>query len=133
MIWRRSTKQDLDFQALLATPCDFDLSGHWRAYYPTPNGEVLSGVQLEQYGAAIFGRMQCKFAAAAPLSIRGILLGVRLVANYWRPSRPGMGSGIFDLTLTTDGDMQLRGTSTWSGLDVCGEQTYEWRWEKNTA
>ena len=96
MNWR-ATKLNLDFDALLATPCDFDLSGHWRAYYPAPSGEVLSGVQLEQYGAAIFGRMQCKFAAATPLSIRGILLGERLVANYWRPDQQAMGSGILDL------------------------------------
>ena len=101
MWWKRKSEQ-LEFRALAATPNNgVDLSGHWTAYVQTRTSDVLWSVQLEQHGTAVYGWMQCKLAALHPLQIRGILVGTRLIANYWRPHKSHMGSGVIDLELTT--------------------------------
>ncbi len=131
-MWLLRKKQNLEFDALSATPSGVDLSGHWRAYELTPNGEVLSGVRLTQYGAAVFGQMQCKFAAAPPLVIRGIVLGERFIANYWRPHKQLMGSGLLELTVGDD-VTRLFGTGTWHSAANGEQEVYECRWVKNST
>ena len=132
MWWKRKSEQ-LEFQALAATPNnDVDLSGHWAAYQKTEKGDVLVGVQLEQHGTAVYGWMQCKFAAAHPLQIRGIVIGNRLIANYWRPHKDGMGSGVIDLTLKSGGQL-LVGSASWYNAEDSNEETYDFRWQRTAT
>lgn len=126
-------KQHLELRALDATPSGgVDLSGYWTAFCQQEQGEVTSYVRLEQHGTAVFGSMQCKFAAAHPLEIRGILLGDRLVANYWRPHESLMGSGMLDLRLA-DGGRELHGTGSWYNAETGAEQTTAFRFKRNAT
>jgi len=131
-MWFRRKKKNLDHAALAATPCDADLSGHWLAWDVTnAASRVLSGVNLEQHGTAVLGRMQCKFAAA-PLTIRGIVCDQRLIANFWRPDDYLMGSGMFDLVVDPESET-IEGTSKWYNTETgeCYEQN--WQWERDPA
>jgi hypothetical protein len=118
-LWLRLRRQrkmhELELDALSATPADGDrdVSGFWTAYQPTDMGDVVSRVRLSQHGKTVRGWMQCKFAAAHPLEIRGILTGDRLIASYWRPDRYMMGSGVLSLTLEPEGNV-LTGHATWN-------------------
>jgi len=107
-----------------------NLSGRWIAYWQPGDGEVVSEVQVQQHGTAVFGTMQCKFAAAHPITIRGILLGKRLLANYWRPHEEGMGSGVLDLRLTEDG-RRLDGIGSWHDAEAGSHESLLFRWEKS--
>lgn len=123
-------KKHLQRRALAATPSGgVDLSGYWTAYCPQEHGEVISLVRLEQHGTAVFGSMQCKFAVAPPLEIRGILLGDRLVANCWRPHEDGMGSGVMDLHLA-EGGRELHGTRSWYNAETGAEETTTFRLQR---
>jgi hypothetical protein len=126
--WKRKT--NLDSVALAITPCDIDVTGHWTARLLSPSGDILYGVRLEQHGTAVFGNMQCKFAYAAPCMIRGILLGDRFVANYWRPDEQLMGSGMFDMKVTADA-AAADGTSMWHSIGNEIPDTGQWHWKKN--
>ncbi len=130
LMWSKNTKRDLDQAALDVTPNDgVNLSGRWTACYRQGVGDVLSGVQVQQYGTAVFGTMQCKVAAAAPIKIRGIVVGERLIANYWRPHEEGMGSGMFDLRISQDG-RRLNGIGSWCDADTGTQKSFDYQWEK---
>lgn len=123
----------LELRALDATPSGgVDLSGCWTAFCQQEQGEVISYVRLEQHGTAVFGSMQCKFAAAHPLEIRGILLGDRLVANYWRPHESLMGSGLLDLRLA-DGRRELHGRGSWYNAETGAQEMMTFRLQKNAT
>ena len=131
-MWRLRKRRNVELEALAATPCRFDLTGHWSAYYAAVNGDVLWGVQLAQHGTAVFGWMQCKLASHAPLTIRGIVLDDRFIANYWRPHVDDMGSGVLDLLLSHNGNA-LHGDGTWHDAVTGEPESHVWRWEKNSA
>ena len=98
-MWFRRKKQNLDEAALLATPCEVDLSGRWIALDVTNiANRVLYGVGIEQYGTAVFATMQCKHASAAPLTVRGIVSDNHLIANFWRPDEYCLGSGMLNFS-----------------------------------
>jgi hypothetical protein len=120
----------MDFAALSATSCNVDLSGHWHALARQENGSNVSfGVQLDQYGIAVFGRMQCKFAADPPLKIRGIVHDQQLIANCWRSDGENVGSGVFTLAII-DAGHALLGKGTWNSTSNGFSETSEWRWER---
>jgi hypothetical protein len=128
-MWPWKQKPNMEVEALAATPCGIDLSGYWTAFCLSPTGEILFGVRIEQYGTAVFGHMQCKFAFAAPFVIRGIVLGDRLIANYWRPDKYLMGSGMFDMVVASD-TATVEGTSTWYSVGGDNPTTNQWRWQR---
>lgn len=126
-------RKHLELRALDATPEGaVDLSGFWTAFCPQDQGEVISYVRLEQHGTAVFGSMQCKFATTHPLEIRRILLGDRLVANYWRPHESLMGSGMLDLRLSAGG-RELHGTGSWYNAETGAEQTTTFRFKRSAT
>jgi hypothetical protein len=131
-MWPWKKKTNMDAAALAATPCNIDLTGHWTARLLSPSGDILFGVRLEQYGTAVFGTMQCKFAADAPCVIRGIVVGNRLIANHWRPDGYRMGSGMLDLTVAAD-SATAHGTSNWYSIGDEPPDTIEWTWQKNVG
>jgi hypothetical protein len=116
--------------ALSATPCSVNLTGHWHAFTRQDDGSSVSfGVQLEQYGTAVFGSMQCKFAADAPLIVRGIVHNQQLIANYWRADGQEIGSGMLTLAISENG-RALLGKGSWNYTSEGMSETYEWRWDR---
>jgi len=128
-MWLWQQKPNLEAAALAATPCGIDLSGLWTAFCASSTGEVLFGVRIEQYGTAIFGHMQCKFASAAPFVIRGIVLKEGLIANYWRPDKYLLGSGMLEMAIASDAET-IQGTSTWYSVGGGHPSIDQWRWQR---
>ena len=130
-MWRRQEKTNFDHVALASTPCDIDLSGRWTAGdFTHADNRVAHIVKIEQYGTAVFAKMQCKFASAAPLNIRGIVWEGRLVADLWRSEENCRGSGTLDLSILP-ASKRLEGTSRWydAATNECSESIWEWeRW-----
>jgi hypothetical protein len=132
-MWLWKKKKNLAHAALVATPCDIDLSGHWLAWDVTnAANRVLFGVSVQQYGTAVFARMQCKFALAAPLTIRGIVCDRRLIANFWRPDDYLMGSGMLDLVVEPKSE-SIEGTSEWYDAETGECHVQNWQWECGPA
>lgn len=128
---KRGQTRQLDREALAMTPiCGSTLTGHWRARQETNNGYVSWGVQLEQHGMAISGSMQCKFAGAHPLTIRGILDDGNLTATWSRPYKYCMGSGVVHLTISPDGNT-LTGTTRWYNAENPDGIVDDWCWERS--
>jgi len=134
VMWRRKDVKRLESRALAATPNHgIDLSGQWTSLVKDAAGDITLGVQLEQYGAAVYGWMQFKLAALHPLEIRGIVMDARrLVATQWRPHENGMGSGILDLQIESSGEL-LVGFGSWYDAGSAEELKYELHWRRNTT
>ena len=128
-MWGRSARRR-EFEALSATPNGgIDLTGNWTATEKGVSGDCASFVQLEQRGTAVFGVMQSKLAANAALQIRGVVFDGRMVANYWRQSKAGMGSGMIDLVYEVAAE-QLVGSASWHDLALGAGSTVEVRWRR---
>ena len=135
VVWQRlycqRRSQRLDFDAISLTPTGgVDLTGHWRAWQELETGYFLWGVTLNQYGRTVTGWMQCKFAAAHALSIRGIVMDGRLIATWWRPHKHLIGSGIIDLVVQPDANSMI-GTIKWYNAGDENEHVVKWRWERS--
>jgi hypothetical protein len=130
-MWKNRS-QELKLKALASMPNHgIDLTGHWAGCQETSQGDFLWGVQLQQYGTAVFGSMQSKLAAYHPLELQGILIGRKLFAHYWRPHKHGTGAGLLELELQ-NGDHVLTGSASWYGEDNEGAEL-RFRWERTQA
>ena len=130
--FRTSQRQGIERQALALTPSPgISLAGFWTITEHTDKGPVSSGARLDQHGVTVEGWMQCKFAAAHPLSIRGILLGRQLTATWSRPHPGEIGSGVLQLTVSDDGQ-SLEGTGTWFSPGA-GPTTHALRWTRTAS
>jgi hypothetical protein len=113
--WSSTTRRErIHRQALSLTPVDgVSLEGFWTVMSDEEGGGPLaSGARLMQHGVSVEGWLQGKFAAAHPLTIRGIVLGRRLIATWSRPHAVHRGSGVLQLTISDD-RQSLEGAGTW--------------------
>jgi hypothetical protein len=128
-----SRRERIDREALSLTPSDgVSLDGFWTITENTGNGPVSSGARLKQHGVSVEGWMQCKLAAAHPISIRGIVLGRRFIATWSRPHTVHMGSGVLQLTISEDGQ-SLEGAGTWFSPDGAEPTRPTLRWMRTAT
>jgi hypothetical protein len=115
------------------TPSDgVSLDGFWTVTEETANGPVSAGARLAQHGVSVEGSVQCKFAAAHPILIRGIVLGRRLIATWSRPHAAHMGSGVLQLTISDDGQ-SIDGDGTWFSWDGTEPARPTPRWRRTST
>jgi hypothetical protein len=78
---------------------------------------------------AVEGWMQCKFAAAHPIAIRGIVLDGQLIATWSRPHEVGVGSGVLRLVISDSG-RHLEGVGTGFAAESALPQEHRLRWDR---
>jgi hypothetical protein len=119
---------DTDAQALSQTPCERRIDGFWRITDQTDKGPIISSCRIRQSGVVVEGLLQGKFAAAAPLIIRGIISDSHVLATWHRPGNKYSGSGVLRLTIDA-ADQVMHGDGTWYSTEAQPGQ-HQLRWER---